>query len=146
LSQPELVADTFCFACGKDNPCGLHMAFTDEGEDYVSRWTPRPEHQGWHKILHGGLISTLLDEVMTWRLVSRGLYAMTAEMTVRLKAPTPLDQELTIRARVVNQRRRFYEVEGEITLPDGTVTATATGKYMMLAEGLDPAAIQPLAP
>jgi acyl-coenzyme A thioesterase PaaI-like protein len=105
----------------------------------VCRWTPRPEHQGWHQILHGGLVSTVLDEVMTWRLVSRGLYAMTAEMTVRLKAPTPLDQELTIRARVVSQRRRFYEVEGEITLPDGTVTATATAKYMMLAEGSVPA-------
>lgn len=130
LAGLELRADTFCFACGKDNPYGLHMEFCDEGEDFVSRWTPQPHHQGWSEILHGGLVSTLLDEVMTWRLVSRGLQVVTAEMTVRLKAPTPLGQELTIRARVTSQRRKLYEVEGEITLPDGTVTATATGKFM----------------
>jgi uncharacterized protein (TIGR00369 family) len=133
MTRPQLQADTYCFACGQDNPCGLRMQFTEEGEDYVSRWHPQPHHQGWHQILHGGLVSTLLDEVMTWRLVSRGLNVVTAEMTVRLKSPTPLDQELTIRARVVSQRRRLYEVEGEITLPDGTITATATGKFMEVA-------------
>jgi len=133
MDKPQLEADTFCFACGKDNPCGLHMTFTDEGEDYVCRWRPQAQHQGWSAILHGGLVSTLLDETMTWRLVSRGVNVVTAEMTVRLKAPTPLDQELTIRARLVSQRRRLHEVEGEITLPDGTVSATATGKFMEIA-------------
>jgi acyl-coenzyme A thioesterase PaaI-like protein len=133
MSKPVLQSDTFCFACGKDNPLGLHMTFTDEGEDYVCHWHPEAHHQGWSQILHGGLVSTLLDEVMTWRLVSRGINVVTAEVTVRLKAPTPLDQELTIRARVVSQRRRLYEVEGEITLPDGAVTATATAKFMEVA-------------
>ena len=133
MSRPQLEADNFCFACGKDNPNGLHMQFTDEGGDYVCRWHPSACHQGWSKILHGGLVSTLLDEVMTWRLVSRGLNVVTAEITIRLKSPTPLDQELTIRARTVGERRRLHEVEGEITLPDGTVTATATGKFMEVA-------------
>lgn len=130
MSKPELQADTYCFACGKDNPFGLHMEFVDEGDDYVCRWHPQPHHQGWVKILHGGLVSTLLDEVMTWRLVSLGHDVVTAEITVRLKEPTPLDQELTVRGRVVAQRRRLFEVEGEIALPDGTVTATASGKFM----------------
>lgn len=126
----QLEADTHCFACGKDNPFGLHMTFTEEGVDYVCRWQPQPHHQGWSQILHGGLISTLLDEVMTWRLVSRGHNVVTAEITVRLKHPTPLDQELTVRARVTSERRRFFETEGEIILPDGTVTATATAKFI----------------
>lgn len=130
MTQLQLEADTYCFACGRDNPCGLHMTFTEEGEDYVCHWQPRPHHQGWSRILHGGLVSTLLDEVMTWRLVSRGLQVVTAEITVRLKSPTPLDQLLTIRARVVSQRKRLYEVEGEITLPDGTVTATSVAKFV----------------
>lgn len=133
MSDLQLRSDSFCFACGKDNPFGLHLTFTEEGEDYVCRWHPQPQHQGWSAILHGGLVSTVLDETMTWRLVSRGINVVTAELTVRLKAPTPLDQELTIRGRVVGQRRRLYEVEGEIHLPDGTVTATATGKFMEIA-------------
>ncbi len=130
MAVPELIADSFCFACGKDNPFGLHMEFVDEGEDYVCRWQPQPHHQGWAKILHGGLVCTLLDEVMTWRLVSRGHQAVTAEITVRLKRPTPLDQELTIRARIVRKRLKLFELEGEITLPDGTITATAQAKFM----------------
>ncbi|MEN6546450.1 MAG: PaaI family thioesterase [Armatimonadia bacterium] len=130
MSRPELQADAYCFACGKDNPFGLHMEFVDEGDDYVCRWHPQAHHQGWVKILHGGLVSTLLDEVMTWRLVSLGHNVVTAEIAVRLKQPTPLDQELTIRGRVVAQRRRLFEVEGEIVLPDGTITATANGKFM----------------
>ena len=129
----DLQPDTYCFACGKDNPIGLHMEFADEGEYYVSRWRPRPEHQGWSQILHGGLTATLLDEVMTWRLVSRGLKVVTAELSLRLHHPTPLDQELLIRARVVSQRRTLYEVEGEILTPDGTITAYATAKFMAQA-------------
>lgn len=128
--MPQLDSDTYCFACGPDNPMGLHMTFSDEGEDYVCRWTPQPHHQGWSRILHGGLVSTLLDEVMTWRLVSRGKKVVTAEITVRLKRPTPLDQELTIRGRLTSERRRYYETAGEIALPDGTVTATATAKFI----------------
>ncbi len=126
----ELEADNYCFACGPDNPFGLHMTFSDEGEDYVCRWTARGQHQGWSAILHGGIVSTLLDEVMTWRLVSLGKNVVTAEITVRLKQPTPLGQELTIRGRVTGSRRRYYETAGEIILPDGTVTATATAKFI----------------
>jgi acyl-coenzyme A thioesterase PaaI-like protein len=126
----QLEADDYCFACGKANPCGLHMTFYEEGDYYVSRWHPQPHHQGWYNILHGGLVTTLLDEVMTWRLVSLGHQVVTAELTVRLKAPTPLDKELTARARVVSQRRKFFETEAELLLPDGTVVATANGKFM----------------
>jgi uncharacterized protein (TIGR00369 family) len=126
----QLEADDYCFACGKENPHGLQMTFHEEGEYYISRWQPQPHHQGWYKILHGGLVSTLLDEVMTWRLVSQGHNVVTAEITVRLKAPTPLEGELTARARVVSQRRKFFEVESELLLADGTVTATASGKFM----------------
>jgi acyl-coenzyme A thioesterase PaaI-like protein len=126
----QLEADTYCFACGKDNPFGLHMELAEEGQDYVCRWTPQPHLQGWSKILHGGIVTTLLDETMTWRLVSLGKHVVTAELTVRLKRPTPLDQELTVRARVTAERRRYYEVESELALPDGTVTATATAKFL----------------
>ena len=127
----ELQTDDYCFACGKDNPIGLGMTFEDEGEDYVARWRPAPHHQGWPGVMHGGLVATLLDEVMTWRLASRGINAFTAEMTLRLKRPTPLDQELTVRGRIVLQRQRFYETEAEIALPDGTVTATARAKFLV---------------
>jgi acyl-coenzyme A thioesterase PaaI-like protein len=52
-----------CFVCGVDNPIGLHLSFyTDDEGQTVARFRPGPEHQGYPGHLHGGIISTLLDE------------------------------------------------------------------------------------
>jgi len=129
---PELGVDDYCFACGQANPKGLHLTFRFEGEEYVCDFTPAPEYQGWTDILHGGIVSTVMDEVMTRLLWERGISAMTAELTVRLKRPTPVGRPLRARARLVAQRRRLYETEAELTLEDGTVAATATGKFLQV--------------
>jgi acyl-coenzyme A thioesterase PaaI-like protein len=52
-----------CFVCGIDNPIGLHLAFyTDDEGRCIARFRPKPEHQGYPGQLHGGVISSLLDE------------------------------------------------------------------------------------
>jgi acyl-coenzyme A thioesterase PaaI-like protein len=52
-----------CFVCGIHNPIGLHLSFyTDEKGRCIARFQPKPEHQGYPGQLHGGIISTLLDE------------------------------------------------------------------------------------
>jgi acyl-coenzyme A thioesterase PaaI-like protein len=128
--KPTLVADNYCFACGPANPKGLHLQFRFEGEEYVCDFTPAREYQGWDDILHGGIVATVLDEVMTRILWEKGISAMTAEMTVRLKKPVPIARPATARARVTASRKRVYETEAEIVLEDGTVAATATGKFL----------------
>ncbi|MBM3500237.1 MAG: PaaI family thioesterase [Armatimonadetes bacterium] len=130
--RPELGVDDYCFACGRANPKGLHLTFRFEGEEYVCDFTAAREYQGWTDILHGGIVSTVMDEVMTRMLWERRISAMTAELTVRLKRPTPVGQPLTARAWLVSQRRRLYETEAELALADGTVTATATGKFLQV--------------
>jgi putative hydrolase of the HAD superfamily len=130
--------DRWCFACGTQNPCGLHM--TDihlEGADCVCRFTPDRVHQGWAGILHGGITSTLLDELMTHVLWRRGFDAVTAEMTVRLRARILVEEPLQIRAHITRQRGRLAETEGQITLADGTVAATASAKFMCTPRGPD---------
>ena len=59
-----LAADGKCFACGADNPIGLKLQFECEGDDYVTRFLTAEEHSGWAGLVHGGLLATLLDEVM----------------------------------------------------------------------------------
>ena len=60
----ERTRDTMCFGCGRDNPVGLHLHFrTDEDGCYTS-FVPQPVHQSYDGRMHGGLISTLLDETM----------------------------------------------------------------------------------
>ena len=124
--------DKWCFACGPENPHGLQIAdFEFDGETYIARWQPSKFYQGWAGMLHGGIVATLLDEVMTRIIWVQGYTVATVEMNVRYHHSTPIDQELTARARQVRARGRLFEVESELLLPDGTVTATATARLLM---------------
>lgn len=117
------VRNQWCFGCGKENPIGLKLEFTEKEDQYSTTFIPGREHQGYDGIMHGGLVSTLLDEVMAGYIHMQGLNAVTARLEVRFRQPTPIGQQLTATAKVVSQRGKIYEVRGEITLPDGTVTA-----------------------
>jgi putative hydrolase of the HAD superfamily len=134
----NLKDDQWCFACGSQNPHGLRLSNIHlEGCECVCSFTPQKVHQGWAGILHGGITSTLLDEMMTHVLWRMGYDAVTAEMTVRLRKPIPLDEPLRVRGWIARQRGKFAETEGEVTLADGTVAATATAKFFATRRGPD---------
>jgi len=118
----ELI-NQWCFACGKDNPIGLKLEFIEDEDGYSTTFTGGPEHQSYDGIMHGGLVSTLLDEVMARYIHIKGFNAVTARLEVRFRNPTPIGQQLTATAKIVSQRGKLYEVKGVITLPNGTVTA-----------------------
>jgi uncharacterized protein (TIGR00369 family) len=115
--------NNWCFVCGEANPIGLHLTFREENEVYMSTFTPGPEHQSYNGVLHGGIISTLLDEIMGRYIYAKGQTAVTAKLEVRFRAPTPIGQPLTICGRIVGQKGSMYEMAGSIALADGTVTA-----------------------
>ena len=127
----------WCFACGKENPIGLHLEFTETADSYSTIFTPRPEHQGYDGIMHGGLVSTLLDEVMARYVYAKGYNAVTARLDVRFKKPTPIGELLTITAKIAGKRGNMYEVVGEITLADGTITAQGKATVAVLEEKQD---------
>ena len=130
MSQPSVSDDQWCFACGPENPHGLHLQFRWEGDDYVCDFVPERVHQGWAGVTHGGIISTLLDEVMTRMLCTDDAAVVTAELKVRFRSPAPTGEPLQLRARSVGGRLRLHQAEAEATLKDGTVVATATAKLM----------------
>ena len=124
----------WCFGCGKENPMGLHLTFEEQGENYITTFTAGPEHQGYDGIMHGGLVSTILDEVMAGSLYAKGLNAVTAKLEVRFRKPTPIGQQLTIIGKIVGKRGNMYELVGEITLPDGTITAQGKATVAVLED------------
>ena len=113
----------WCFACGKDNPIGLKLKFIENDDSYTTTFTGGLEHQSYDGIMHGGLVSTLLDEVMARYINIKGFNAVTARLEVRYRHPTPIHQPLNVTANIVSQRGKLYELKSVITLPDGTVTA-----------------------
>jgi uncharacterized protein (TIGR00369 family) len=124
-----------CFVCGIDNPIGLHLKFyTDDEGRCIARFRPKPEHQGYPGHLHGGIISTLLDETMGRVLTPQNIWAMTGTLEIKFRKSVPLDQELTITGEIVRARSRAYEAKGEICLPDGTLLVEGTGTYIRIPD------------
>ena len=123
-------ADHHCFACGGTNPIGmgLHIEL-DEGRARTT-WRAGDDFVGWSDKLHGGIVATLLDEVMAWACASSDAWAVTAEMTVRYRSPAAPGEELVAEGRVVEQRRRIYQVVGEVRGGDGRLVAEGTGRYL----------------
>ncbi|MBM7868229.1 PaaI family thioesterase [Heliobacterium gestii] len=128
-----------CFCCGRNNPIGLHLSFAWEREEYVTYFTPQPQHQSYAGITHGGLVSTVLDEVMGRQMSSRGIPAVTARMEVRFRHSVPLGDRVRVAARIVRERGKVIDAAATATLCDGRVAAEATGRFLIV-EGSLPAA------
>ena len=124
----------YCFACGEKNPIGLHLKFEFDGEKIFTKRIMPKEYQGFKGALHGGIISTLLDEAMG-NFISTKYHetAVTGRLDVRFKLPTPLEEELKITAWQENQRRNIISMRSTIETADGTITAEATAKFAVVA-------------
>jgi uncharacterized protein (TIGR00369 family) len=123
-------ADHNCFACGRDNPIGMRLHI-ELGEGSASAaWTAADDYVGWSDKVHGGIIATLLDEVMAWAPSSFDSWAVTAEMSVRYRSPAAPGEELRAEGRVVRRRRRIYDVSGEVRGADGRLIAEGKGRYL----------------
>ena len=94
-----------CFVCGVENSLGLKLFFyTDDEGRCITRFRPREEHQGYPGHLHGGVISTLLDETMGRVLMHENVFALTGRLEFKFRKPVPLDQELTVVGELTRNR------------------------------------------
>lgn len=132
----KLNDDHFCFACGKNNPDGLQLKF-EYPEPGVCRaeFVPPAKFQGWQGILHGGIVSTLLDEALAHAVGGAergggGSGAVTAELSVRFKKPVKIGETVILAGRVLSDKGRMVEAESEITDRQGNILASAAGKLV----------------
>ena len=120
-----------CFACSPVNPAGLHMIFFAHAESVYSRVTI-PEHLcGWNNVAHGGVVSTILDETMSWAamyLLKR--VSLTQSMTVEFIKPVTISTLMEAESKVVElQGKRDAIIEGVLTNADGKICATSRGIF-----------------
>jgi len=130
MPELTLLEDNMCFGCGAKNPIGLKLEFRKDNGDYVTRFVPRTEHQGWSGITHGGILATLLDEAMVRLSWQEGLNAVTAELTVRFRRPARTGKTLEIRGRITGEEGRKVYGAAEAVGEDGRVVAEATAVMM----------------
>ena len=119
-----------CFACGSLNEHGLHLNLHVASQRCWTELTVADQFQGWDGIAHGGIVSTILDEVMAWSLAATDNWGVTARMTVTFKQPVPIGARIRAEGWVVANRRRVIETAARIVNADGAALALAEATYV----------------
>jgi len=133
---PKVTLDTdlnegFCFGCGQNNPIGMKLHFTRDGDTIRAEFTPDKMHQGWPGLLHGGILGCLLDEAMSNIAYATGNTCLTASIEMRLRQPVKVAVPLVVSAWITRQRSKLIETAGKVCLKDGTVIAESTAKQFI---------------
>jgi uncharacterized protein (TIGR00369 family) len=109
----------------------MHLVMHAEDDRSWTELELDARFEGWDGIAHGGIVCTILDEVMAWSLAASEAWGVTARMQVDFKRPVQLGAPLRAEGRLIRQRRRLVDTEGVIVdRRDGTVLATATATYL----------------
>jgi acyl-coenzyme A thioesterase PaaI-like protein len=138
IDRPLIVRDDHgCFGCGRLNPHGLHLAFVpmDDGAGVWAPFTPAIEHEGFAGIIHGGIVTAVLDEAMAWAIYARGVWAVTGKIEVRFRQPVEAGVAARVIGRVVADRGRILETVGELCrAEDDALLASATATFVRVPD------------
>jgi len=120
-----------CFACGELNEHGLQLVLHADETGCWTELTLDERFQGWESVAHGGIVATILDEVMAWSVIGRGTWGVTARMCIAFRRPIETGRPIRAEGRVVQDRRRIILSAGQV-LDAATreVLATGEGTYM----------------
>jgi acyl-coenzyme A thioesterase PaaI-like protein len=132
----NLVQDHNCFGCGTLNLHGLQLQLVHDEVlgGVVTRFTPDTRFEGYGGMVHGGIVSTVLDEVMAWSLYQIGAWGVTAKMEVRFRQPMRIGDPTIAIGRIVRERGRLFELAGEVRrMEDNALIAEATATFMRVA-------------
>ena len=137
VNWPKISIDTakgysMCFGCGQDNPIGLKLNFTWDGKTARAEFTPTKFYQGWSGLVHGGIITCILDEAMGYAALFGGMNCVTAKMQVKLRRPASIDKPLIITSSIIRNTRRLVETKANISLKDGTPVAEGTATQFVI--------------
>ena len=124
----------YCFACGPDNPDGMHLEFTldEERKTFVCHFMLGKRYTGPPGHCHGGIIATILDDAMGKVNKLREVVAVTKEMTVEYVKPVPLEKPLRVEGREVSVHGRQHVNMAEIFNEKGEVLARSKGTFIAI--------------
>ena len=123
-----------CFGCSPHNHEGLRMEFFEDGEEVVSVWKPHAQFEGWHDVLHGGIQSTLMDEIASWVVfVKLETAGMTYQLHTKFRAPVVVSKgPVTLRARLKELKRNIASIEVDLFDGEGKPCSHSVVDYFTL--------------
>jgi acyl-coenzyme A thioesterase PaaI-like protein len=136
-----------CVVCGPDNPHGLQIRFEREADGTAAaNWRPAKNWEGFQGIVHGGIISTVLDEAMSKAVAALECEALTGELRVRFRRHVASGEDLHIRGWIVKRMKRLIKTEATLTSADGAERAHAWGTFVAVHRADGKAEVPPESP
>lgn len=129
-------AGNHCFVCGPGNPIGLGVTFRLEQDDdeLVCRaeFTPASQHMGYDNVTHGGIVFSLLDDVMANWIWLQGQQCFTGKAEIRYRSELAVGTAVKLEGRCQKRKGRMAQMHGQvIRASDNFVVAEATAAFMI---------------
>lgn len=127
-------ATNHCFGCGGANARGMQLTFEQDDAARRIRGSFRlsADYQGGTGFVHGGIVATLLDEVMAKVSRFEGDHAVTGELTVEYVRPVPVDKDVIVEGWEIERNGRNLLRQGEIRDPSGAILARGKGRFVQI--------------
>jgi uncharacterized protein (TIGR00369 family) len=128
--------DMDCFACGPENTHGLQMKFVKEGDILKSDLVIPSHLRGWSNLAHGGILSTILDEVMSWAAIHfMNRFILTKNMSVSFLKPVIIGTPVTAIGEIKERKNeRNAVMEGKIFDQNGDLCAKSDGNFVLFTQ------------
>ena len=125
-----------CFACGTENPIGLNLQFYRLGDAVCSEITLDRHYEGWEGVAHGGIVSTLLDEIMSWAIIyAKKVFMVTRKMDIKYIRPVMISIPLEVRGRVKDDSEPpKIRAQAEIRDNEGRLLVKSAGEFVQVPE------------
>jgi len=132
LADEKNSSERMCFACGKDNPIGLHITYHVEGDTCTAEFTPGENHLSWEDTVHGGIIYSALDDVTGNIPYQHGLVAHTARCEIRYRQLLRRGQTVLLKGWVEKRKGRLMILKGEARRQsDDELIAECTASFLV---------------
>ena len=122
----------YCWICGEKNEEGLQLTFSldEDAKTIQTSFIPTKTYQGYDGIVHGGILSALLDEAMAKLAFELGYNAVTAMLNVRFKNPARVGERLVVRGEITGVNRKLVLAQATIHGEDGRLIAEGDSKLV----------------
>ena len=132
MPESNVASYPYCFGCGQENPVGLRLDLRMEDGTLRTEFVPQMEHQGWPGIVHGGVIASLLYEVLENFAYYQGVTTMMHSMETRYRHPAEVGSKIRAQSWLVESSRRKMSVAATLTDEKPQIIAEGNADLVLL--------------
>jgi len=137
MPRPEAidvpVPGLMCFGCSASNQYGLQLNFFKRGHQVFTEFTPSEFLQGWFGAVHGGVLSTLIDELANFTVA--GLLrriGVTRDLQVHFRRPLYVNEPITMVGVLGEQKKSLVTVKCELSSARGDLCCEGEATVFLL--------------